>query len=315
MMAQKKGAYAGPPALPQVWGSSLVSQDRRAAWRRSGEGKKKEVPSQTELLCGSRGLCEHWLGKAVTSSSFQWQGARGWVEDGPAAGRPICSPSRRRSDSRALQDPRRGWGTGWRASGDRAGSWSRGQELDAGLPDRQLSTRPPVPKAEWKPSLHPRSVRQENRIRRRMCPPRRMMERGRVSGPAALDPNLETGVSRPVKARTPPRALEATLQRRWVLPSRAEPSQRGSSEPKSVGYTNPPPTPGTGTDVCLPLPATPAGTSRLRARDPDRPPVVGHQEAPRVPLCLTQVTWLPGAIRGSGSLLPWAASAPRSDMN
>lgn len=58
-----------------------------------GEGKKKGVRSQAGALCGSPGLCEHRLGKAVSSSSFQWRstwdgkGGR-WHpcrEDGPSA--------------------------------------------------------------------------------------------------------------------------------------------------------------------------------------------------------------------------------------
>lgn len=236
-MARKRGDYAGPLALPQVWGSSLASQDGGLHGGGGVKGRRKGCPAEQE---------RSWFSGPLRAQA--WECCRESQFPVPRSTRSLwAGPSAVPSDRQ--QDPRRGWGPGRRAAGDGTGSWRGGGELDAGL---QLSPRPPVPKEKWKPSLRPGSVCQENRIRRRMRPPRRMMEGMSVRGPAALGPNLETGVSRSVKPQTPPCVPEATPQEQWILPSGAEPSQRGSSEPKSIGYVNPPPTPGTSTDICFP---------------------------------------------------------------
>lgn len=63
LMAQKKGAYAGPPALPQVWGSSLVSQDGGLHGGGVVKGRRKRCPAKQNCSVVLRASVSTGLGK------------------------------------------------------------------------------------------------------------------------------------------------------------------------------------------------------------------------------------------------------------
>lgn len=176
------------------------------------------------------------------------------------------------------------------------GNWPESQEPGQGLEGAGRGSA-----AVKEASRPPRGVGdgsacQENGIQRRTRPPWRRME-GRVSGPAALGPDLQTGVPRrhPVFRRPPPKN-DGFFPQEQNLP------KEGAANPNQsvTRILNTP----------FPSQACRLGQPRLCARDPDCPPEAGPRGAPRAPLFLTGVTWLPGAVRGAARCRPGPSRRP-----
>lgn len=207
----------------------------------------------------------------------------------PRRAGPSAVPRRRRSDSRASRDPT---GTGELApeSGARAGAGggrTRVCRCQGGLPPPERSGGRICVSGKRNSKENASAMEEDGGAREWSGGPR--------PGPA----NWGTA--------TPPRVPEATPQERRVLPSGAEPSQRRSSEPKSIGHANP--------KHALPRPGMPAGTTPSpcpRPRLPPRSGSPGGSEGAALPDWSDLAT---GGRQGRSSLLPWAVPALGSDMN
>lgn len=242
------------------------------------------MPSRAGALCGSPGPSGTGLGRpsAAPAANGEVHGTGGrWHPAGRAH----------------LQSRGEGGVTaGLRGTPQGLGNWPQSQEPGQGLEGAGRGSA-----AVKEASRPPRGVGdgsacQENGIQRRTRLPRRRMESG---GPRPGPANWGTA--------TPPRVPEAAPQERWVFSSGAEPSQRRSSEPKSISHANP--------KHALPLPGMPAGTTPSlcpRPRLPPRSGSPGGSEGAALPDWSDLAT---GGRQGRSSLLPWAVPAPGSDMN